>query len=145
MIVSLLSVVLISCNNTNKPQQTAGPTEVNASAAEQEAIKRTLEYYVEGSRQGDSKITAKAFAEGATLSGIYEGQFSLAPIQVLYDLVDSHGPQETNYTLTTWSVEGGVAIVRIEAQFGTKKYTVMFTHVKDGSDWQITSKVYHLH
>lgn len=134
-----ISAMFVSCNNAENTGQTT------ASQQDKEAISRTLEFYMEGSRQGNSKITAKAFAEGATLSGIYQGKFMVAPIQVLYDLVDQQGPKESDYTITTCSVEGEIAIVRIEANFGKKRYTDMFTMVKDGNDWKIVSKVYHLH
>jgi hypothetical protein len=142
LFTSLFSLILVACGgNSNAPK-----VQVDAKClAEKDAICRTLELYMEGSRQGDSKITAQAFAPEATLSGIYEGKFMAVPIQVLYDLVDQSGPKESNYEMTMCSVEGSVAIVRIEAQFGQAKYTDMFTMVKDGDNWKIISKVYHHH
>ncbi len=136
----ILPILFFACNNQSDKQ-------VNTVANDPEFanIEKTIKLYIEGSRQGDSSITAQAFAEGATLSGIYEGQFMLVPIQVLYDLVEKTGSQEVNYEIASCSIEKDVAIVRLEAQFGTHKYTDMFTMVKGSDQWKIVSKVYHLH
>ncbi|WP_176763536.1 nuclear transport factor 2 family protein [Pedobacter antarcticus] len=34
--------------------------------------------------------------------------------------------------------------MRIESQFGPDKYADMFTLVKDGNNWKIISKIYHV-
>ena len=139
ILLLILPVLLFACSNQPDKQ-------VNTVANDPEFanIEKTIELYIEGSRQGDSSITARAFAEGATLSGIYEGEFMLVPIQVLYDLVEKTGSQEVNYEIASCSIEKDVAVVRLDAQFGTRKYTDMFTMVKDADRWKIISKVYHL-
>ncbi len=140
ILLLILPVLLFACNNQADKQ-----VDTVTSDPEFANIKKTIELYIKGSRQGDNSITAQAFAEGATLSGIYEGKFMLVPIQVLYDLVEKTGSQEVNYEITSCSIEKDVAIVRLDAQFGTHKYTDMFTMVKDADRWKIISKVYHLH
>ncbi len=137
LMVVLLSGLFVSCNNKPQPEDQGG--------SEKEAILRTIELYMEGSRQADSGITGKAFAEGATLAGVQNGRLSNVPIRVLYDLVDSKEPGTAAYTLTACSVEKDIAMVRIESQFGDHRYTDMFTLVKDAGEWKIISKVYHLH
>lgn len=51
---------------------------------------------------------------------------------------------EVSYQVTTCDVADNVAIVRIESQFGETKYADMFSMVKDGNDWKIVSKIYHV-
>lgn len=140
ILLLILPILLFACNN-----QSARQTDTVASDPEFTNIEKTIELYIEGSRQGNSSITAQAFAEGATLSGIYDGEFMLVPIQVLYDLVNKKGSQEVSYKIASCSIDKDVAIVRLDAQFGTHKYTDMFTMVKDANQWKIVSKVYHLH
>jgi len=140
LLFSLLSILFFACNN--QPDKQVNPVTSDPESAN---IEKTIELYIEGSRQGNSSISAQAFAEGATLSGIHEGKFMLVPIQVLYDLVDNNGAQEVTYKIESCSIEKDVAIVRLDAQFGTHKYTDMFTMVKDADQWKIVSKVFHLH
>lgn len=139
LLFAILSILLSACA---QPEKQAENAEDDPNMA---GVEKTIGLYIEGSRQGKSEITAQAFAEGATLSGIYNGEFMLVPIQVLYDLVDKNGAQEVTYKIESCSVDSDVAIVRLDAQFGSRKYTDMFTMVKDGSNWKIISKVYHLH
>jgi hypothetical protein len=51
---------------------------------------------------------------------------------------------ESSYELTSINVAEDVATVRIESQFGTAKFADIFAMVKDGDQWKIVSKVYHL-
>ena len=140
ILLLILPILFFACNNQSDRQ-------VNTITSDPEFanIEKTIELYIEGSRQGDSSISAQAFAEGATLSGIHDGEFMLVPIQVLYDLVDKKGSQEVSYKIVSCNIEKDIVIVRLDAQFGTHKYTDMFTMVKDVDQWQIISKVYHLH
>lgn len=48
-----------------------------------------------------------------------------------------------DFAISSCSVAGDVAMVRIESKFGETDFSDMFTLVKDGSDWKIVSKVYH--
>lgn len=41
-------------------------------------------------------------------------------------------------------VAGDVAVVSIDSRFGDTSFDDMFTLVKDGDDWKIVSKVYHI-
>ena len=36
------------------------------------------------------------------------------------------------------------AIVSVDTQFGAVKFTDMFALVRDGDDWKIVAKVYHM-
>ena len=100
---------------------------------------------MEGNRQADSKILARAFAETATVSTDMNGKFSCMPIQEFYVIVDGIEPSPASYTLVACSVEQDIAMLRIELELGNHKYTDMFTLVKDGNEWKIVSKASHRH
>lgn len=105
-------------------------------------IIKAIEYYIDGGRKGNSKITAKAFSKNATMSWTENGQLNSVPIQVLYDIVDKGGASNANYRLIEYNIESDIAIVQIESQFGIQKYVDMFTLVKNGHEWKIVSKIY---
>lgn len=105
-------------------------------------IIKAIEYYVKGGEKGDSKITAKAFADNATMSWSENGQLKTVPIQVLYDIVDKNGASSASYKLIDCNIEQNIAIAKIQSQFGSQKYIDMFTLVKDANEWKIISKIY---
>ena len=108
-------------------------------------IAAAVDLYIEGGRKGDSKITSKAFAPNATMSWSEKGKSVAVPIQSLYDYVDKSGAQ----TVTRGEIKVGAqtattAIVSVDTQFGDAKYTDMFALVRDGDEWKIVAKVYHV-
>lgn len=140
VLLVVLSSMLLSCNNQNKSIKNNQIMEVTKE--EKEGIMRAIDFYVEGGRKADGKITAKAFADTATMSWTENGVLKSVPIKVLYDGFDNSEPMEAHYELTYLNVEKNVAIARIESQFGENKFADMFTLVKDADQWKIVSKVY---
>ncbi len=105
-------------------------------------IIKAIEYYVKGGEKGDSKITAKAFTDNATMSWSENGQVKTVPIQILYNIVDKSGAANASYKLMEYNIEQNIAITKIQSQFGSQKYIDMFTLVKDTDGWKIISKIY---
>ena len=71
------------------------------------------------------------------------GKLVTVPIQSLYSIMDSIGPEEVSYTLKNITISPTVATVSIESSFSKiGKFNDMFTLVKDENDWKIVSKVY---
>lgn len=103
---------------------------------------KAIEYYIEGGKKGNSKITAKAFTDKATMSWSENGQLKTVPIQVLYDIVDKNGASNASYELIECNIEKDIAIAKIQSQFGSQKYIDMFTLVKEVNEWKIVSKIY---
>lgn len=142
-----LFFISCNCNNSSKcnkeSEECKTKTETMCNEKEKNEIAQTIEYYIEGGRQANSKITAKAFSETATMSWSENGRLKSVPISVLYEIVDGGKPASASYQITNCNIESSIAIVRIESQFGDAKYTDMFSLVKDGSEWKIISKIYH--
>lgn len=114
------------------------------SNPEMAGIIKTIEYYVEGGRKGNSKITAKAFTDNATMAWSENGQIKTVPIKILYDIVDKGGASTAIYKLLDCNIDESVAIVKIQSQFGSQEYIDMFTLVKGTDNWKIVSKIYQL-
>ncbi len=115
----------------------------NATPQEKAGIEKALNYYIEAGEKGDSSIAKKGFAPTATMSWNENGEMKSVPIQALYDYFDEK-PRKSAGDISACSIAGDVAIVRLESSSGDAKFTDMFTLVKDGDDWKIVSKVYHV-
>lgn len=116
----------------------------NATAEEIAGIRKALDLYCEASVKGDSKIAEPAFASTATMSYAENGKLVSVPIKALFDYYDQTGSQPASYEITLCNVATDVAIVSIDSKFGETSFADMFTLVKDGNDWKIISKVYHV-
>ena len=117
----------------------------NATKEQMEGINKTLEAYIEAAIKGDSKIAEAVFTANATISHIENDSLISLPIQALFDYYNSDVcPQPASYTVTACNVSDDVAIVAIDSDFGGTKFDDMFSMVKDGKDWKIVSKVFHV-
>ena len=117
----------------------------NATSEQLEGINKALEAYINAAVKGDSKIAEKVFTDNATISHIENDSLISLPIQALYDYYNSDVcPQPASYTITACNVSDDVAIVAIDSDFGGTKFDDMFSMVKDGKDWKIVSKIFHV-
>lgn len=115
---------------------------MEATNEQKEAIARTIEFYMEGGRQADGTITAKAFTENATMSWAENGKLISVPIQTLFDVVTNGKAEAASYEILSLDVQEDIAMAHIKSQFGDARYYDMFSLVKDGDDWKIVSKIY---
>ena len=127
------AVLMATVGIADEPKSTTCKCACPCSSSVDKGIVAAVDLYIEGGRKGDSKITRKAFAPNATMSWAEKGKSVTVPIQALYDYVDKSGAQ----TATT-------AIVSVDTQFGDAKYTDMFSLVRNGDEWKIVAKVYHV-
>lgn len=138
LLAGLICFAILSTAGESKAMQNC-----NATPEEKAGITKAIDYYLEAGRKGDSKIAMKGFAPTATMSWAENGALKSVPIKALYDYFDEK-PRETTGEIASCDVAGDVAIVRLESTSGDAKFTDMFTLVKDGKDWKIASKVYHV-
>lgn len=123
---------------------TKSQTAVNATPQQLEGIQKALDAYIQAAIKGNSEIAKPAFSGTATISHYEDGKLLSGPIQELYDYYDQTGPHHAEYIITAAEVAEDVAIVRIDSKFGDASFDDMFTLVKDGNDWKIVSKVFHV-
>ncbi|MCH5226787.1 MAG: nuclear transport factor 2 family protein [Muribaculaceae bacterium] len=152
LIISILFLTT-ACDNAKPGNQNQeikeekmGSTKFNNATPEQlEGINNTLEAYIKAAIKGDSKIAEPVFTDNATISHIENDSLVSLPIQALYDYYNSDVcPQPASYTITACNVSDDVAIVAIDSDFGGTKFDDMFSMVKDGKNWKIVSKVFHV-
>lgn len=131
-------------DNEITDMETKETTFINANPDQLAGIRKALDLYTETAVKGDSKIAEPAFAKTATMSFTENDTLISVPIQALFDYYNIECPQSASYEISVCDVADDAAIVRIESQFGETKFSDMFTLVKDGSDWKIISKIYHV-
>jgi hypothetical protein len=123
--------------------QTNPEESCKASLQEREGIIRAIEQYINAGRNGDSKIARKGFSNAATMSWSENNVLKIVPIKDLYMYFDEK-PRKASCEIAGCSVAGDIAMARVESVFDDARFTDMFTLVKDGNDWKIVSKVYHV-
>ena len=112
-----------------------------------DAIVHTVQHYIDGARAGSGKVMKKAFHADAAIFGYgAEGLFA-APIQELFDRVDTTGPApDTRANIVAIDLCETVATVRLELdEWAGRRFTDMFTLLKVDGRWTIMNKVFHLH
>ena len=106
-------------------------------------VLKEIELYIEWGKNPAGGAGKKAFAQWATMSYNENGKLVTVPIQTLFSIMESIGPEDVSYTIKNITVSPTVATVSIELSFSKiGKFNDMFTLVKDEHDWKIVSKVY---
>lgn len=114
---------------------------------DREAIKGTIQTYIDGGKSGKSDDMRPAFHPIATIAG-YVGEDLLAgPIEYLFDWNDKNGAaSELTSNITNIDIQNTVATARVELDNWTgHKFTDMFTLLKANGEWKIISKVFYMH
>ncbi len=115
--------------------------------SEHDAIAKTVQHYIDGAKSGKGDDMKPAFHKDATIFGYAGADLFGGPIQLLFDWTDESGPAaELQARIASIDVVDTVATVRLELNnWGGARYTDMFTLLKFEGEWQIMSKVFHLH
>jgi len=110
-------------------------------------IDSVIKTYVEGGRTGNLETLRPIFHELATICGYVGPDLFAGPIEMFYDWHTGNGPaSDLAVGDIRIDVEGTAATVRIELDNWTgHRFTDFFTLVRIDGQWQIMSKVFHLH
>ncbi len=120
---------------------------ISTDVREHDAISKTLQHYIDGTRSGNGDDMKPAFHKDATIFGYAGADLFGGPIQQLFDWSDENGPAaELQAQVASIDLAGTVAIVRLElTNLNGARYTDMFTLLKVDGEWKIISKVFDLH
>ena len=112
-----------------------------------ELIKQTIQYYIDGAISGKGDDMKPAFHADATIFGYIGEDLFAGPIQILFDWNDENGPAtELEANISNIDIQGTVATVRLELDNWTgHKFTDLFTLLNVDGTWKIMNKVFHLH
>jgi hypothetical protein len=112
-----------------------------------DAIKKTIQHYVDGARSGRGADMKPAFHRDATLFGFVGPDLFAGPIQGLFDWTDQNGPaQEIQSRITSIDSCDTIAVARVETDnWSGHRFTDLFTLLKLDGEWKVMNKVFHLH
>lgn len=112
-----------------------------------DAIRKTVEHYIDGARSGKGDDMKPAFHKDATIFGYIDANLFAGPIQQLFDWNDANGPASAlQARITRIDRAGTVATVRLELDNWTGyRFTDLFTLLRTDGAWKIMNKVFHLH
>ncbi len=122
-------------------------TNMSTDVRQHDAIAKTLQHYIDGTKSGKGEDMKPAFHKDATIFGYAGADLFGGPIQQLFDWSDENGPAaELQARIASIDLADTVATVRLElTNLNGARYTDMFTLLKFEGEWQIMSKVFHLH
>jgi hypothetical protein len=117
------------------------------SISDYDAIKATIQHYIDGAIAGKGALMQPGFHADATIYGYVGPELFAGPIRNLYDWNDSNGPA-TGLIARIVSIDlvETIASVRLESDNWTgHRFTDFFTLLKMDGQWKIMNKVFHLH
>lgn len=116
---------------------------IDKAAADYAGIVRSVEYYFEAGRKGDSEYMKQVFLPEANIYSTRDGKVVGGPIQILYDMVEGKpSPTEIVYAIESIDISGVIATVRLKIDdWAGNAYIDMFTMIKGEDGWKIASKV----
>ena len=120
---------------------------MNDTTNDNEMIKNTLQFYIDGAKSGKGNDMKPAFHSDATIFGYIGNDLFAGPIQKLFDWNDKNGPAtELKTKIASIDIVGTIATVRLESDNWTgHKFTDFFTLLKVDNAWKIMNKVFYLH
>jgi len=119
---------------------------------EYDRIVKTIEMYVDGSKQGKSELMRPAFHPEASFFG-YAGEQLAVGTQFLFDWIDKNGPAPNiEPRIVSVDILDSIAAVRLEvagwsgnlAGAGVRM-SDLFTLLKTANGWKIIQKAFHWH
>ena len=120
---------------------------MNDTTNDNEMIKNTLQFYIDGAKSGKGNDMKPAFHSDATIFGYIGNDLFAGPIQKLFDWNDKNGAAtEIKTKIASIDIVGTIATVRLESDNWTgHKFTDFFTLLKVDNAWKIMNKVFYLH
>jgi Putative lumazine-binding len=117
------------------------------NSSDNEMIKKTVQFYIDGAKSGKGEDMKPAFHADATIYGYIGDDLFAGPIQGLFDWNDENGAAtELEARIANIEIVGTIATVRLELDNWTgHKFTDFFNLLKVDGEWKIMNKVFYLH
>ena len=124
----------------------------NEYLTDYDAIVKTMQMYIDGSRQGKSGLMRPAFHPDVSFFG-YAGEQLATGTKFLFDWIDKNGPApKIEARIVSVDILDSIAVVRLEvagwsgnlAGLGVRM-SDLFTLLKMPDGWKIIQKAFHWH
>ncbi|HEU4508258.1 MAG TPA: nuclear transport factor 2 family protein, partial [Pyrinomonadaceae bacterium] len=109
-----------------------------ASLSDYDAIRQTIEHYINGGKTGNTDEMKLAFHKDAGIYGYVGPDLFAGPIQKLFDWNDQNGAAtELEGRVTSIDLVGTAATARIELEnWSGHRFTDFFTLLKIDGEWK---------
>jgi len=115
-------------------------------------ITKTVQMYIDGSKQGNSELMRRAFHPDASFFG-YAGEKLAIGTQFLFDWIDKNGPApKIEPRFVSVDILNSIAVVRLEVAGwsgnlagSNVRMSDLFTLLKTPGGWKIIQKAFHWH
>jgi hypothetical protein len=140
------------CRRPTALRRTLLPVSNSVYPAEYDAIVKTMQLYIDGSKHGRSQTMRPAFHPDASFFG-YAGEHLAVGTQFLVDWIDRNGPApRIEPRVVSVEILETIAVVRLEVAGWSGKLagegvamSDVFTLLKMPAGWKITHKLFHWH
>ena len=124
----------------------------NEYQTEYDRIAKTMQMYIDGSKQGKSELMRSAFHTDASFFGYAGGQLA-SGTKFLFDWIDKNGPAaHIEPRVASVDILDTIAMVRLEVAGWSGKLagsnvrmSDLFTLLKTPDGWKIIQKAFHWH
>lgn len=123
----------------------AAVTGETGTAADEKAIRQTVQFYFDGIIKYDEDSLRKAFHPDAYVSGIDKsGKLDREPFQewVLYTRGDAPDPNGRNNAILSIDIVGEAAVAKTELDWPHVLYTDYLSLLKIDGEWKIVGKIW---
>jgi len=117
----------------------------DAKSGEEEAVRKTVELYFQGQATGNGDYFRKAFHVDAKLFAVREGKFwQLTSEQFAANASGKPAADESQRKRKIASVDiaGNAAMVKVELDYPTVKFTDYLSMLKIDGEWKIVNKTF---
>jgi len=131
--ILILFIVLFTCTIANAQKDN-----------DKKAIKKQINYYLEGSRTDNPDLLKKAFHFDATLKYINaDGDYKMRPIQEFFTFFTNSKTRSFKSKIYYINVYGTSANVKLSTRYKTYQYIDYMNMLKTKNGWKIVSKISH--
>jgi hypothetical protein len=114
---------------------------------ETEAIRQSLQYYLDGHATGDPEVMAQAFHPSARLQFIRDGAVAIRPLESYLGGMRGEpaaDESERERRVVMIDYEGTAAVAEIELDYPGAVITDYMQLLKVDGEWKIVNKIFHV-
>lgn len=115
------------------------------SVSDYQAVKNTLNKYLEAGKKGKSEIMKSAFYKDAIMYNADNGNINGGAIKALFDYIDANpAAPEIEAEITSIDIAGNIAYAKVESNnWHGARFSDMFLLLKDNGTWKILTKAFY--
>ena len=115
---------------------------LHSQTSEHDAVKQTLNYYLEGGTNNDFDMLKMAFHEDATMKYIRGEYKAVNAIEFFQGIMKSGPPQNRKTSIEYVDISGPAAHARLRIDYPNFSFIDYMNLLKIDGEWKIVSKIF---